>query len=416
MTNKIVLFLLLVNYSLFAQSPKRAEQIYQEAKLLFAKEDYAKATNILEEAEKLQGKWTPEVGYLLMVALNKAIAPENTDSLLFNKLLLRTQQYEKYEAEHKNPAIANVKELSLAMNKIAGLYAHGEGVAQDYTEAMAWLKKAIDKGNVDAMFNMGLMVENGMGTKPNDYDALYWYQQAAQEDHTEAMFKTALVYEAVKRNYETALHWYKKAAEKGHVEAMFNIGQIYACVGQMHVGNMGFPQDYSQAIFWYKKAAEYGDTEALQKIVALHENSNVDKKLLTTVNPFKFASRVELLTYNNRLFWWFKQMGTTQLFQQGKLQMPTDSILTRTAIDTANLADWEQALYTPQLCEKTIIGKCYEPRHLLVFYNEQNHIIGCIEICITCAGGYTSAGLQKVVFCPNRTAVLSRLIKGTLIN
>jgi TPR repeat protein len=39
--------------------------------------------------------------------------------------------------------------------KVGWSYEHGEGVAQDYNEAMRWYRKAADQGNVPAQFNCG---------------------------------------------------------------------------------------------------------------------------------------------------------------------------------------------------------------------------------------------------------------------
>ena len=42
-------------------------------------------------------------------------------------------------------------------------YYNGEGVSQNYAEALQWYWKAADQGNAKAQLNIGLMYANGQG-------------------------------------------------------------------------------------------------------------------------------------------------------------------------------------------------------------------------------------------------------------
>lgn len=46
---------------------------------------------------------------------------------------------------------------------IGVLYAKGQGVAQDYAEALRWFRKAADQGLAEAQFNLGFMYDKGRG-------------------------------------------------------------------------------------------------------------------------------------------------------------------------------------------------------------------------------------------------------------
>src|SRR3972149_3978176 len=48
------------------------------------------------------------------------------------------------------------------------MYALGQGVRQDYVEAVKWYRKAADLGHVPAQFNLGLMYGMGQGV-PQDF-------------------------------------------------------------------------------------------------------------------------------------------------------------------------------------------------------------------------------------------------------
>jgi len=68
---------------------------------------------------------------------------------------------------------------ALAQFNLGLHYYDGRGVAQDYTEAVKWFRKAADQGYVEAMHNLGLMYAKGQGV-PQDYvEAHKWSDLAA---------------------------------------------------------------------------------------------------------------------------------------------------------------------------------------------------------------------------------------------
>jgi TPR repeat protein len=59
------------------------------------------------------------------------------------------------------------------------MYAKGQGVQQDYAQAVAWSRKAADQGYAIAQFNRGLKYLRGQGV-PQDYvRAHMWFNLAA---------------------------------------------------------------------------------------------------------------------------------------------------------------------------------------------------------------------------------------------
>lgn len=95
----------------------------------------------------------------------------------------------------------------------------GEGVTQDYKEAMKWFLLAAEQGTHDAQYNLGLMYSNGLG---------------------------------VTQDYKEASKWYQLAVEEGHAAAQLNLGVAYA------LGN-GVAQDYVKAHMWSNIAAANGE-------------------------------------------------------------------------------------------------------------------------------------------------------------
>lgn len=63
------------------------------------------------------------------------------------------------------------------------MYANGQGVPQDYTEAVKWFRLAAEQGDTFAQFILGLMYEQGKGV-PQDYVLAHMWTNiaAANED------------------------------------------------------------------------------------------------------------------------------------------------------------------------------------------------------------------------------------------
>jgi TPR repeat protein len=119
-----------------------------------------------------------------------------------------------------------------AQYNLGNKYHHGEGVQQDYTQAAAWYRKAVDQGGAEAQNNLGLMYDKGQG---------------------------------VQQDFKQAEAWYRKAAEQGNAGAQDNLGSMY------HDGQ-GVQQDSKQAAAWYRKAADQGLAGAQSNLVVACTN------------------------------------------------------------------------------------------------------------------------------------------------
>ena len=75
---------------------------------------------------------------------------------------------------------ANAAAKRMAVASVpATMYASGQGVPQNYAEAMKWFRKAADQGNARAQHGIGVMYANGQGVPQNDAEAMRWYRMAA---------------------------------------------------------------------------------------------------------------------------------------------------------------------------------------------------------------------------------------------
>jgi uncharacterized protein len=123
--------------------------------------------------------------------------------------------------------------------------------ADDHAASVDALKTRAAQGIAEAQFALGLMYHNGQGI-PQDYaEALKWYHLAAAQGDAKAQSNLGFGYysgQGVPQDYAEALKWHRLAAAQGNADAQFMLGHMYD-KGQ------GVPQDYVQAHKWYNLAA-----------------------------------------------------------------------------------------------------------------------------------------------------------------
>lgn len=155
---------------------------------------------------------------------NQQTTAQNTKTQQSTTEAQKTEQtkFEKNIEAARNGDIA-------AQNIIGVCYYNGDGVEQDYKEAVEWFRKTAEKGNVTGQYNMGYMYDYGKGVEQNHEQALYWYQKAANQGHKSAQNNIGVMYEfgrGVEKDLEQAAAWYKKAADKGDKKAQENLGKV----------------------------------------------------------------------------------------------------------------------------------------------------------------------------------------------
>jgi len=59
-----------------------------------------------------------------------------------------------------------------AQNDLGFMYENGQGVPQDYAEAVGWFRKAAEQGYANAQYNLGNMYRNGHGVERTSSEGL----------------------------------------------------------------------------------------------------------------------------------------------------------------------------------------------------------------------------------------------------
>ncbi|WP_243688902.1 tetratricopeptide repeat protein [Geotalea toluenoxydans] len=67
------------------------------------------------------------------------------------------------------------------------MYDQGDGIKQDWKEAVKWYRKSADQGFDQAQFSLGLMYFHGHGVKQNRREAIRWFVKAAKNGSEEAI-------------------------------------------------------------------------------------------------------------------------------------------------------------------------------------------------------------------------------------
>jgi hypothetical protein len=96
-------------------------------------------------------------------------------------------------------------------------------------EAIPWLRKAADQGSVEAMNNLGVAFEHGLGVQRDFSEAAKWYRAAAIRGDAQAQANIGLLYrfgQGVNKDLPEAYAWFKLSAEKGNPLGDSNFSEL----------------------------------------------------------------------------------------------------------------------------------------------------------------------------------------------
>jgi len=99
---------------------------------------------------------------------------------------------------------------SIAQYEMALRYADGEGVPQNYQDAMAWFAKAAANGNDKAQWKLGLGYMKGIGVPHDERKAVVWFKRAANQGDMRAQNALSDAYlngRGIPRDYVRAYTW-----------------------------------------------------------------------------------------------------------------------------------------------------------------------------------------------------------------
>ena len=105
---------------------------------------------------------------------------------------------------------------------LGDIYASGDGVPQDYEEAVRWYRLAADQGYASAYFGLGSMYYDGRGVPEDHEEAVRWYRLAAEQGNLGSQRLLGVMYrdgEGVPVDYVLSYMWFNLAAAQGGSDA-----------------------------------------------------------------------------------------------------------------------------------------------------------------------------------------------------
>jgi TPR repeat protein len=120
------------------------------------------------------------------------------------------------------------------------------------------------------------MYIQGIGTKQNIEQGLVWLNRAAEKGNIEAMLELGVLYQKIvnlENGPQLALYWFEKAAMAGSAVGQYNLAHMHMDGGQI-------PVDLPKAYLWMSLSDATGNPVASSQLAKL-KTSLTPQELLT---------------------------------------------------------------------------------------------------------------------------------------
>jgi TPR repeat protein len=141
-------------------------------------------------------------------------------------------------------------------------------VAGNYGKAKDLLKPLAEDGDASAQWMFGHMYHDGNGV-PQDYkEAVKWYRLAAEQGDALAQTDLGAMYlkgQGILQEYTEAAKEFRLAAEQG-----FGAAQWY--LGTMYLSGKGVPQNFVLAHMWLNISTANADSKSQQEFIEIRNS------------------------------------------------------------------------------------------------------------------------------------------------
>jgi len=168
----------------------------------------------------------------------------------------KAEQYTKgkkghYQRRLKEARIGDVQ----AQYDVGLMLANGEGVAKNVAEARSWFESAAKRGHTGAQFLLGVAYASGVGVDRDEWQALRWLFKAHEQGNAKAGPKLARLLE--KSPGAVVQNCWRELAEAGLPEAQLAVAQGYQVMAQNADDGI-----WHEAAHWFERAAAQGLAQA----------------------------------------------------------------------------------------------------------------------------------------------------------
>ncbi len=164
---------------------------------------------------------------------------------------------------------------SVAQYEMGLRYADGEGVPQNYQDAMAWFAKAAENGNDKAQWKLGLGYMKGIGVPHDEREAVVWFKRAANHGNVRAQSALSDAYlsgRGIPRDYVRAYTW--SAISAGLREN--DNDQLRLIGSQMTAGEL--KDAHRRISIWWERHSSKTDMPASSQTAMPHVSDKEDSE------------------------------------------------------------------------------------------------------------------------------------------
>jgi len=151
---------------------------------------------------------------------------------------------------------------------ISEWYRRGFGGEEKKNQAVAWLERAVHKGNTHAMCNLGYFYDKGeLGLTQSHTKANEVWALAAKKGHAQARCNLGNCYREGRGDlaidFNRCVELWDQSAKQGYVDAQVNLEHIY------RLGSQDGEIDLEKAMHWFQKSAAQGHQRAMDAVARL---------------------------------------------------------------------------------------------------------------------------------------------------
>ena len=141
------------------------------------------------------------------------------------------------------------------------------------------------------------------------------------------------------------------------------------------------------------------------------EDAKIKQKYDTTY-PYSIAKYIKVISYPNRTIWDCKKISpgafqfNSMVVKDGKLNFDLSKIIDNVTLNTEQANQLFDILQN-KTCLSIEADACYEPRHLIIFYDKNDRIIEYIELCLGCVNYRISEKMAQFDMCNSKMRLLN---------
>lgn len=216
--------------------------------LITGERDYVKAAELYQKAKSLYGKDNNKYNFAWLFTLPHVYTYRYADKLWKQGEII-------FYAPNEY--------------RLAKLYQHGLGVAQDITKAIELYSLAIKHEHVESYYELAILYKHGIHIEKSLVKSIELFTSAAELGDAKSQYELAMIHmvggDEVPCNILLALSNLVKASELGYAPAKLELAKIYAN------GHGVIKPEPQKAISLLKEAVKLGDQEAQYQLACMYK-------------------------------------------------------------------------------------------------------------------------------------------------